>query len=81
MDRGVIDGILHSVARAALWIGDVLRNKFDKPIINELIGDGTAELFWRGQAIRKTQTGRIQSYLVGSVGVMIVIAAILYYFQ
>jgi NADH-quinone oxidoreductase subunit L len=80
MDRTVIDGILHSVARLTLFIGFVLRNYFDKPIINELIGDGTAEIFWRGQSIRYFQTGRIQSYLIGSVGVLIVIAAILYYF-
>ena len=80
MDRTVIDGILHSVARLALFVGHVLRNYFDKPIINELIGDGTADVFWRGQNIRYFQTGRIQSYLVGSVGVLIVIAAVLYYF-
>jgi hypothetical protein len=76
----VIDGILHSVARLSLFIGHVLRNYFDKPVINELIGDGTAEVFWRGQNIRFIQTGRIQSYLIGSVGVLIVIAALLYYF-
>jgi len=80
MDRTVIDGILHSVARLSLFIGHVLRNYFDKPVINELIGDGTAEIFWRGQAIRYVQTGRVQSYLIGSVGVLIVIAALLYYF-
>ena len=80
MDRSVIDGILHSVARLALAIGSFLRNKFDKPIINELIGDGLADVFWRGQAIRKLQTGRIQSYLVGTVSVMLIIAFVLYYF-
>jgi NADH-quinone oxidoreductase subunit L len=80
MDRTVIDGILHSVARLALFIGFVLRNYFDKPVINQFFGDGTAEVFWRGQNIRYIQTGRIQSYLVGSVGVIIVIAALLYYF-
>jgi len=80
MDQGVIDNIIHSVARLALFIGHVLRNYFDKPFINEFIGDGTAEIFWRGQAIRKAQTGRIQSYMVFSVGALIIIAAILYYF-
>ncbi len=80
MDGTVIDGILHSVARLALLIGHVLRNYFDKPVINELIGDGTAQVFWQGQNIRYIQTGRIQSYLIGSVGVLIVIAALLYYF-
>ena len=80
MDRTVIDGILHSVSRAALFIGHVLRNYFDKPVINEFIGDGTAQVVWRGRNLRYIQTGRIQSYMIASVGVLIVVAAILYYF-
>ncbi|HEY3311895.1 MAG TPA: proton-conducting transporter membrane subunit, partial [Anaerolineales bacterium] len=80
MDRTVIDGILHSVARLALFTGHVFRNYFDKPVVNELIGDGTANVFWQGQNIRYIQTGRIQSYMIGSVGVLIIIAALLYYF-
>ena len=81
MDRTVIDGILHTVARLALFIGHILRNYFDKPVINELIGDGTANVFWQGQNIRFIQTGRIQSYLVATVGLVIVIAGLLYYFM
>jgi NADH-quinone oxidoreductase subunit L len=80
MDRVVIDGILHSVARVALFIGNSLRNYFDKPIINELIGDGSAELVWKAQAIKYVQTGRAQSYLFGSVSAFLVIIALLYYF-
>jgi len=80
MDRTLIDGILHSVARLALFIGFVLRNYFDKPIINELIGDGTANVFWQGQKIRVIQTGRVQSYLIGTVSLLLVIAGLLYYF-
>ena len=45
MDKGVIDGILHFIGKTPIWIGDFLRNKFDKPFINEFIGDGTATLF------------------------------------
>ncbi len=81
MDRTVIDGILHTVARISLMVGRILRNYFDKPVINEFIGDGTAEVFWRGQSIRYFQTGRIQSYLIGSVSVLLIIAAALYYFK
>ena len=29
MDRGLIDGFLHSVARISLWIGTTLRHRFD----------------------------------------------------
>lgn len=80
MDRIVIDGIIHFFARATGVIGNTLRDKFDKPIINELIGDGTAALVQKGQALKYLQTGRPQSYLFGTVGTFLVIAALLYYF-
>ncbi|GAB4492652.1 MAG: NADH-quinone oxidoreductase subunit L [Anaerolineales bacterium] len=83
MDRGVIDSILHFFARAALFIGHVLRNYFDKPVINELIGDKLGA-YWTfqpaGRALSKTQTGRIQTYLIGAVAVFIAIGVALYLF-
>lgn len=80
MDRVVIDGILHFFARSTGVIGDTLRDKFDKPVINEFIGDGTAALVQKGQVLKYLQTGRVQSYLFGTVSAFIVIAALLYYF-
>ena len=81
MDRTVIDGVLHSVARAALWIGTTLRQKFDLPVINRFFGDGSAAVVqWGGQRLRFTQTGRIQAYLISSVAVLLVLAAALLYF-
>jgi len=83
MDQGVIDGILHFFARAALFIGHVFRNYFDKPVINELIGDKLGA-YWTfqpaGRALSKTQTGRIQTYLIGAVAVFVAIGAALYLF-
>ncbi|MDX9991973.1 MAG: NADH-quinone oxidoreductase subunit L [Anaerolineales bacterium] len=80
MDKGLIDGILHFIAKTPIWIGDFLRNKFDKPFINEFIGDGTAAVFQKaGHELRYTQTGRIQSYLIVSASFLIVLAAVLAY--
>jgi NADH-quinone oxidoreductase subunit L len=83
MDRRVIDGILHFFARAALFIGHVFRNYFDKPVINEFIGDKLGA-YWTfqpaGRALSKTQTGRIQTYLIGAVAVLVAIGAALYLF-
>jgi NADH-quinone oxidoreductase subunit L len=83
MDQGVIDGILHSVARLALFVGHVFRNYFDKPVINEFIGDKLGA-YWTfqpaGRALSKLQTGRIQTYLIGAVAVLIAIGAALYLF-
>jgi NADH-quinone oxidoreductase subunit L len=68
IDRGVIDGILHGVARLALRIGSVFRNDFDKPIVNGLIGDGTGSVVkWAGRQLRAVQTGRVQQYLIAGL--------------
>jgi NADH-quinone oxidoreductase subunit L len=80
LDRGVIDGILHSVARFSLFLGHAFRNYFDKPVVNELIGDGTANLVkTSGQKLRYIQVGRVQSYMLISTFVL-VLFAVLYYF-
>jgi NADH-quinone oxidoreductase subunit L len=80
MDRKVIDGFLHSVARFSLFLGHVFRNYFDKPVINEFLGDGTGKVVKvSGSGLRKIQSGRVQYYMVASV-VVLVIFAFLYYF-
>jgi NADH-quinone oxidoreductase subunit L len=67
IDRGLIDGILHAVARISLSLGSFLRNVIDLPIIN-----GAADMFSEGvkrfgNGIRVMQTGRVQGYLLVSV--------------
>jgi len=80
MDRIVIDGFLHGVARSSLFLGSLFRNKIDKPIINELIGDGTGNIVKNsGSGLRKIQAGRIQYYMIASLTVL-VIFALVYYF-
>ena len=80
MDQKLIDGILHSVARLSLFMGHVFRNYFDKPVINELLGDGTGNMVKAsGSGLRKIQAGRIQYYMLVSV-VVLVIFALVYYF-
>ena len=80
MDQGVIDGILHSFGTISFSIGRTIRNKFDTPVINRFIGDGTAEtvqIF--GRWLRKAQTGRIQQYMLSALGVLFIIFIALYY--
>ena len=80
MDQKIIDGFLHSVARFSLFLGHAFRNYFDKPIVNELLGDGTGNLVKAsGRGLRKIQAGRIQYYMVVSM-VLLVLFALLYYF-
>ncbi|MFZ2095675.1 MAG: NADH-quinone oxidoreductase subunit L [Anaerolineales bacterium] len=64
LDRGIIDGILHFVARIASNVGHVLRNYFDKPIVNgfgDFVGEGIKKV---GRTIKVIQTGRVQQYLL-----------------
>jgi hypothetical protein len=64
LDRNIIDGALHGIARNSLALGSFFRNKFDAPIINGF-GDWTANATQSlGRALRKVQTGEVQQYLI-----------------
>ena len=46
LDRGIIDGILHFIARIASNVGHIFRNYFDKPVVNgfgDFVGEGDQE--------------------------------------
>ncbi len=80
MDKGLIDGSLHSVGKATGSIGSTIRNYFDLPVINRFFGDGTSNLVkWTGRKLRPIQSGRIQQYMLVSLLVLLVIAGLLYY--
>jgi len=80
MDKGVIDSILHIFGPATGGIGSVIRNYFDIPVINKLIGDGSADAtYWIGKNLRPIQTGRIQQYLILSLVVLTVIGGLVYF--
>jgi NADH-quinone oxidoreductase subunit L len=70
IDRGIIDGVLHFIARSTQWLA--LRNKdFDTYVVNggpdELVG-GIGEL---SDSFKYVQSGRVQQYLtVAVVGVL-----------
>jgi NADH-quinone oxidoreductase subunit L len=64
LDRGVIDGILHGIARLAMRIGSFLRNYIDIPVINrsaDRLSDGVKR---SGLILRVVQSGRVQQYLI-----------------
>jgi NADH-quinone oxidoreductase subunit L len=80
MDQKVIDGFLHGAARFSLFLGHAFRNYFDKPVINEFIGDGTGSVVkTSGSELRKIQAGRIQYYMIASIAILVIIS-LLYYF-
>ncbi|MEO8356496.1 MAG: NADH-quinone oxidoreductase subunit L [Chloroflexota bacterium] len=81
MDKGLIDGILHIFGPITDRLGSTIRNNFDLPVINRLIGDGSADItYWFGGKLRAVQTGRIQQYLMFALVTFIVVGAALYFF-
>jgi len=67
LDRGLIDGFLHAVARISSSMGGLLRNYFDKPVVNgigDFFGEGTK---WLGRNLKVIQTGRIQQYMLMAI--------------
>ncbi|MFN2214474.1 MAG: NADH-quinone oxidoreductase subunit L [Anaerolineales bacterium] len=77
MDRTIIDGFLHFVARIIFSLGGILRNYIDKPVINGF-GDFVGESVKRiGRSGRFIQTGRVQQYMV--MALVIAFGTLFYY--
>ncbi|GAB4482026.1 MAG: NADH-quinone oxidoreductase subunit L [Anaerolineales bacterium] len=79
IDRKLIDGILHFVAKISLQIGSFLRNYIDKPVVNgsgDLVADVTKST---GRSMRLIQTGRIQQYMIMALVGFIALSGIFYY--
>jgi NADH-quinone oxidoreductase subunit L len=80
IDKKIIDGIVEGFAKAALWIGKVFRNLIDIPLVNGA-GDGLAKgTRGFGALLKPVQTGRIQQYMVVTLGAVILAGVIFYYF-
>ena len=72
MDRKIIDGILHGIGNAGIWLGNVFRNWFDIPIINRG-GDTLASSTRRiGSDLRTSQSGRVQEYMLWALAISLV---------
>lgn len=72
LDKGVIDGILHAIARFAWGLGRVLRFAFDLPVVNgagDALAEGSRGL---GGLLSRNQTGLVQQYMIRTVGVALV---------
>jgi NADH-quinone oxidoreductase subunit L len=77
LDRRIIDGFLHFIARVTFSIGGIFRNYIDKPIVNGF-GDFVGETVKRlGRTGRFIQTGRVQQYMV--MALVIAVGTLFYY--
>ena len=76
IDRGILDGILHTIARVATWIGDLF--KVLNTWLIDGVGDGIPDgIFDFGGWVRRIQTGHVQEYLLVVLGAVLVIGIIL----
>ncbi|MCW5887323.1 MAG: NADH-quinone oxidoreductase subunit L [Anaerolineales bacterium] len=77
LDRTVIDGALHWVARNSLDLGTFFRDGFENPVINGFgnwIAHMTAAI---GRVLRKVQTGAVQQYML--VVALVAFGGLFYY--
>jgi NADH-quinone oxidoreductase subunit L len=77
IDKGLIDGTLHLIGRAAFRLGEIFRTYFDTPIVNgsgDLVGNIVNRF---GHSFRVIQTGRVQQYLLVLMAVVVVVGAVL----
>ncbi len=79
IDKGIIDGILHGIARAALWVAEGYR-AFDRGVVHRA-GDEIAEsIKGFGRSFRTIQTGRVQEYLLLSLVAAVAFGLFFYFF-
>ena len=67
LDKKLIDGSLHGIAKAVLGTGRAARRFIDVPVINggaDLTGRGIKQ---SGAGLKRTQTGQVQQYVVFSL--------------
>ena len=78
VDRKLIDGILHTIARVATVLGHSFRNYIDGPIVNgfgDLVGESVKRF---GRTFRVIQTGLVQQYML--ITLVIALGTLAYYF-
>ncbi|GAP15278.1 NADH dehydrogenase subunit L [Longilinea arvoryzae] len=79
VDKGLLDGILHAIARLGVILGGGLRRGFDLPVVNgggDGIARGTREL---GENLRPIQSGRIQQYMIVAISVLVLVGLVFFY--
>ncbi len=80
LDRGIIDALLHIIARIAAWLGDLTK------VLNLWLIDGVGDgipiaIFHAGGWLRRMQSGRVQLYLLlvlaaaAVIGIVLVLSA------
>ncbi len=79
MDRGLIDGILHTIARIGLLIGTFLRRFIDLPLWNRGFEALAGVVRTFGFALKPFQAGQVQQYLVFGMLILLALGVVFFY--
>ncbi len=76
LDRGIIDAVLHVIARVFTWLGDLAK------VLNLWLIDGVGDgipiaVFNLGGWLRRMQTGRVQQYMLLALAAAVLIGILL----
>ena len=76
LDRGIIDAVLHVIARVFTWLGDLVK------VLNLWLIDGVGDgipiaIFNFGGWLRRIQTGRVQQYMLLALAAAVLIGILL----
>lgn len=76
VDKGIIDGLLHAIARFFVWLGDLIK------VLNKWLIDGVGDgipiaIYNFGGWLRRIQTGRVQQYMLVVLAAAVLIGLIL----
>ena len=76
IDNGLIDGILHAIAKVFVWLGNLV--KVLNSWLIDGVGDGIPEAIYDfGGWLRRVQTGRIQQYMLLLLAAAVIIGLVL----
>jgi NADH-quinone oxidoreductase subunit L len=78
LDKGLIDGTLHTIGSIAVWLGNTFKKTEKYTIDNPPIylSDGFK---WVGRSFRVIQTGRVQNYLLIGMLIAVLFGAVYVY--
>jgi NADH-quinone oxidoreductase subunit L len=81
IDKMILDGLIEGIGRGALRLGKILRESIDIPLWNRALTDGTSGAVRKsGEALRSTQSGRVQQYMVATIAVVVLASLVIFYF-
>jgi NADH-quinone oxidoreductase subunit L len=77
IDRTLIDGVLHGVARLMIGLGEAVKRYIDVPVVNGASDASGEAVKAIGREIRVIQTGRVQQYLLITMTIVLVVGVVL----